>query len=103
MENNWKAMVLLLREVALDKKITHEQIAEKIGVKKSNVSRVFSLKYCPSMDLFLKISMAIGINFFFEDKEDKSDLNVCFERAIEELGRRLSNERLKSNIYNNSK
>ena len=89
MENNWKVMVLLLREVALEKKITHEQIAEKTGLQKSNVSRVFSLAYCPSMDLFLKISMAIGVNFFFEDKDSKSDLNVCFERAMSELGRRV--------------
>lgn len=94
MENNWKAMVLLLREVAKEKKISNIEIAEKTGLKKSNVSRFFNLAYCPSIELFLKISMAVGINFFFEDKDSKSDLNVCFERAMTELGRRISKERL---------
>lgn len=28
------------------------------------------------------------VNFFFEDKEGKTELNVAFERAMEQLGRR---------------
>ena len=39
--------------------------------------------------LILKISKAIGVNFFFEDKESKTDLNQAMEKAMEALGRRV--------------
>jgi hypothetical protein len=54
----------------------------------NNVARVFGLKYSPSLHTFLEIAKAVGVNFFFEDKDGKSDLNLLFERAMEQLGRR---------------
>jgi len=93
-EQHWMLLVLILREIAIDKGITHLEIAEKTGLKRSNVTRIFSIKYCPSLDIFLKIARAIGSNFFIEDNDSKSELNVLFEKAMLELGRRVDRNRL---------
>jgi len=87
-EQQWKLLVLLLKEIAEEKKINQEQIANETGMMQSAVSRFFSLKFKPTLDTFLQVAKAIKVNFFFEDQEDKSDLNQCFERAMESLGRR---------------
>lgn len=81
-------MLLLLRDVAKQKGLTHDEIAMRTGMTKGNVSRILTAKYQPSLANFLKLAHAIGINFFFEDKEDKSDLNKAMEEAMEYLGRR---------------
>ena len=91
----WMLLVLLLKEIAEEKGITQNQIAEQTGMIQSAVSRFFSLKFKPTLDTFLQVSKAIKVNFFFEDKESKTDLNKCFEKAMEQLGRRV--ERLPKN------
>ena len=85
----WMLLVLLLKEIAEEKGITQNQIAEQTGMIQSAVSRFFSLKFKPTIDTFLQVSKAIKVNFFFEDKESKTDLNKCFEKAMEQLGRRV--------------
>lgn len=88
---HWKVLVLLLREIAEDKGISQQQIADETGLIQSNVSRLFSLKYKPNLDVFLKVAQAVRVNFFFEDQEGKTQLNVLFERAMEKLFRRELN------------
>ena len=90
-DQQWNLLVLLLKEVAGSKGITQYEIAEKTGLLQSNISRFFSLKYKPTLDTFLQITKAIKVNFFFEDTESKTDLNIAFERAMTELGRRSQN------------
>lgn len=85
----WMLLVLLLKEVADSKGITQNEIAEQTGLIQSNISRFFSLKYKPTLDTFLQVSKAVKVNFFFEDQENKTDLNKCFENAMEQLGRRV--------------
>ncbi|PXX96918.1 hypothetical protein DF185_19960 [Marinifilum breve] len=87
-EQHWRLLVLMLKLIAEEKGITQQQIADETGLQRSNVSRMFSLKYCPSMSNFLAIAKAIKVNFFFEDKESKTELNEIFEKAMTELGRR---------------
>jgi len=87
-ENSWKVLVLMLKNIAEDKGITQEQIAEITGLQQSNISRVFSLRYCPTLQTFLTIATAIRVNFFFEDKDSTTELNVMMEKAMAELGRR---------------
>ena len=89
MDNQWKLLVLLLQQIAEQKGLTQQQIAEQTGMIQSAVSRFFSLKFKPTLDTFLQVSKAIKVNFFFEDQEDKTDLNICFEKAMEQLGRRV--------------
>lgn len=84
----WKLLVLLLKEIADAKNITQQQIADESGLLQSNISRFFSLKYKPTLDTFLQVAKAVNVNFFFEDKESTTDLNKCFERAMEKIGRR---------------
>lgn len=85
---HWKVLVLLLKNIAQEKNITNEDIAEKTGLIRSNIERLFSLKYSPSLLVFLAVANAVGVNFFFEDKDDTTDLSIIFEKAMTELGRR---------------
>ena len=87
----WKLLVLLLKEIAESKGITQNEIAEKSEMHQSHVSRFFALKFPPNLNTFLKVAKAIKVNFFFEDRENKSDLNIAFEKAMTEIGRRAKN------------
>lgn len=89
-DQEFKLFVQLLKEIAEEKGISQVEIAEMTGYTQSNISRIFSLKYSPRLDVFLNIAKAVGVNFFFEDKEGKTDLNVLFESAMTNLGRRES-------------
>ena len=84
----WKLLILILKEIAESKNISQTEIAEKSNLLQSNISRFFSLKYTPRLDTFLEVAKAVGVNFFFEDKDDKTDLTKVFEKAMTELGRR---------------
>lgn len=88
---SWEILVQLLREIAEEKQITQEHIAKETGMHFSNVSRFFALKYCPRLDTFLAVAKAIGINFFFEDRDNQTDLNKLMELAMQHLGRRPGN------------
>ena len=88
-DQQWKLLVLLLKEIAENKGISQTEIVEKTGMLQSAVSRFFSLKFKPTLDTFLQVAKAINVNFFFEDKDNKADMNVVFEKAMTALGRRL--------------
>lgn len=86
-DRHWMVLVSLLREIADSKGLSIRQIAEEAGYHRSHVSRIFQMKYPPSLDSFLKICKVVKVNFFFEDIEGKSDLNILFNRAMDKLGR----------------
>ena len=88
---HWKVLVLLLKEIADQKGISQNEISERTGMLQSAVSRFFSLKFKPTLDTFLQVAQALKVNFFFEDQEGKTDLNIAFEKAMTELGRRPDN------------
>lgn len=81
-EETWKVLVLTLKNIAEDKGITQETISERTGFTQSNISRIFSLRYCPTLQTFLAIATAIEINFFFEDRDGKTELNVMLEKYL---------------------
>lgn len=85
---HWKVLVTFLEQIARQKGITQDHIAAITGMKQSSISRLFSLNYVPKLHTFLAIAGAVGVNFFFEDKEGTSDLTKGFEAAMEKLGRR---------------
>lgn len=70
--NNWKVLVLLLKEIADQKGISQNEISEQTGMLQSAVSRFFSLKFKPTLETFLQVAQALKINFFFEDQEEKT-------------------------------
>lgn len=84
----WQLLVLILKNIAEEKGITQQQIADETGLHQSSVARFFQAKFKPGLDVFLEIAKAVNVNFFFEDKESKTDLNLMFEKAMEQLGRR---------------
>ena len=88
---HWKVLVLLLKKIADNKGITQLEISERTGMLQSAVSRFFSLKFKPTLETFLQVAQALKVNFFFEDQENKTDLNIAFEKAMTELGRRPEN------------
>ena len=85
---SWKMLLLLLKKIAQQKHITNMLIAERTGMKQSNVNRMLNAKFPPTLVNFMALAKAIGVNFFFEDQEGTSDLNKAFEDAMTELGRR---------------
>jgi len=85
---HWKVMVALLEEIAKTKGITQQEISDLTGLKQPNVSRIFALRYKPKLDMFLKIAQAVRVNFYFEDKDGTTDLNILFEQAMSKIGRR---------------
>ena len=85
---HWKVLVTFLEQIARQKGITQDQIAAITGMKQSSISRLFSLNYVPKLHTFLSIAQAVGVNFYFEDKEGTNDLTKGFEAAMEKLGRR---------------
>lgn len=90
-DEQWKLFILILREIANEKKISQEEIAKRTGLHQSNVARLFSMKYSPTLQMFLKICRAVEINLFIESKDSESDFNQLFEKAMSELGRRVNN------------
>lgn len=82
---HWKIMISMLEKIRKEKKISFHDLELKIGKKKQNIWRVMQLKYQPSLGLFLDIATALEVRFFFEDKEDKTDLYEMFNKAIDQL------------------
>lgn len=50
-----------LSDIAIEKGITIEMIAEHTGFMRNNVSRMFAGKYPPSLDNFLMLCEVIGV------------------------------------------
>jgi DNA-binding phage protein len=86
--DTWKLIMFTLKEIALQKGITHQDIADATGLLRSNVTRIFAARYCPSLDMVVKVAAAVGVNIFMEDLDGTTDLSQAFQKAMDELGRR---------------
>jgi len=62
-EEKWKILILLLRQIAKEKKITHWDIAIKTGIDRAHITHIFNLRNKPGIDIVFKIASAIGVNF----------------------------------------
>jgi len=87
-EMHWQAFVLFLKEIAKEKKINAFEISKKTGYSASTIYRIFNLEFCPKLQIFLEIIKVLEINVFFKDRENKTELNILFEKAMYDLGRR---------------
>ena len=83
----YQAAVLLrlLANIAAQKGLTHQDIADKTGFDRPNVTRMLNAHYMPSLNNFLKLAEVIGIYFTAEDKEDNSDMAKALEEALDYL------------------
>lgn len=57
-----------LRILALQKGITHKQIADTSGLMRSNVSRALSGKYNTTINTYIQIADAIGCTIALTEK-----------------------------------
>ncbi len=88
----WRLLVLLLRKIATHKDISEYKIAKETGIHQPNVNRFFNSDSIPRLDTFLKISNAVGVNFFIENTDNSDiDFNQLINQAMDELGRRPDN------------
>lgn len=76
-----EAMLYLLREIAQRRKISHQAIADRIGWKQTNVSRLFTAKYSPTLPNFLRLADALGIRVILES--DDGSLEAEMQRILE--------------------
>ena len=49
-----------LRQVRKEQGMTQERLAEKVGTRKSNISRLESGRYNPSLDFLKKVAGGLG-------------------------------------------
>lgn len=54
-------IVELLKTARKAQDITQEDLAERVGTKKSNISRFESGRYNPSLDFLIKVSNCLGL------------------------------------------
>ncbi|MBN2747365.1 MAG: helix-turn-helix transcriptional regulator [Bacteroidales bacterium] len=81
-----KMLCKYLFSLAREKGITQEQIAEKTGFKRSNVSRMLSGAYSSSLDNFIKLAEAIDTYFFIIDKKADDDLVETMKNRWGKIG-----------------
>lgn len=51
-----------------EKNMTQEELAKKVGTQKSNISRLESGNYNPSLDLLIKVARCLGKDLLIEIK-----------------------------------
>lgn len=69
-----KMLLDYLKEAIEEKGITQEELAIKTGFKQSNISRILSAKYPPTLDNLLSLCDAANCYVFIIDKEADDDL-----------------------------
>ena len=60
MESPRESVVRQLKEVREGKGMTQHELAELVGTKKSNISRLESGRYNPSLDFLIKVADGLG-------------------------------------------
>lgn len=66
----------MLANIAHEKGITHQEIADKTGFERSNVTRMFAGRYYPGLNNLLKLADAIGVYMTFEDRDGKTYIKI---------------------------
>lgn len=72
-------------------KMTQEQLADKMGIKKAAISRMESGLYAPSLDMFFEWCHHLNLYFFVEGKDSPSGNTPTIGRTV--LYRPTENER----------
>ena len=60
MESPRESVVRQLKEVRKGKGMSQQELAELVGTKKSNISRLESGRYNPSLDFLIKVADGLG-------------------------------------------
>ena len=67
----WKDAVLQLRQLAEANNVSQQQLAERAEMSKVNVSRIFALKYPPTIKTLAALSESIGYKINFVKNENE--------------------------------
>jgi transcriptional regulator with XRE-family HTH domain len=59
-ENPRESVVRQLKNYRKDQGMTQAELAERVGTKKSNISRLESGRYNPSLDFLVKVADGLG-------------------------------------------
>lgn len=59
-------------------KMTQDELAEKMGIKKAAISRMENGLYPPSLDMFFEWCHHLNLYFFVEGKESKEENATWF-------------------------
>ena len=65
---DWHYIVQAIARAVEKKNLSTYQIADLTGLKQQNVSRVFSLKYSPTLKVLQKIADAVGVEIVVQQK-----------------------------------
>lgn len=63
-----KRLVEFLRQYAADNGVTQDELAHRTGLHPSNINRLLSGRYSPSIDIFLRITDALRLRVDLVDK-----------------------------------
>lgn len=85
MDRNTKLLILLLKELAEQKEVTAYKIGKDTGITEHTIRKYFNLEITPSLDKFLKIANSLGVNFFFDTKDESIDLAKAFKKASNQI------------------
>lgn len=82
-ENHWKLLVLMLKEILAQKEISYEEVERLTGVKSTNVSRLLNenFKHAPNLRTLILIADAAGVKLTFVDDQKTVDLQEVFKTA----------------------
>lgn len=62
-----RLLCLYLKDLAKEKGISNQQIADKTGFQQSNVNRMLNGRYSPSLDNFLRLAEALDTHFTIQE------------------------------------
>ena len=68
-DERWTELLARLKQLAKDKGITNDMIAEATGFKQGNVNRILNAKYSPRLANLFAIAEAIGVDIVIEERE----------------------------------
>ena len=73
----WQKMVLSLREISRERKISIKEISEKLGKHQTTISSFFAIRNPPTLENFLEIAGVIDVEINITGVDDE-----FLERAI---------------------
>ena len=68
--DDWKKIVIQLREIAEAKKMTQEELSDKTGMLQSSISRIFALQFIPKISTIISIAKALEVDLIVTDCPD---------------------------------
>lgn len=69
---DWHYIVRDIEKIAEKKNLSTYDLAELSGIRQPNISRIFSLRYSPTLKILLKIANAIGAEISIQMKPPPS-------------------------------